>query len=119
MSTVAIILIVAGAVLLIMFAGGFVIARRRAASTDVRRNIERADRALEQARAQDRGWDRSALELACQSALRSERPDFAYDTIDLVLVDDRPGVVEDRAHLVARGDEGHARLILGRREGGD
>ena len=61
----------------------------------------------------------AALERACQTALRTERPDLAYDTIDLVLVDDRPGVIEDRAHLVARGDEGHVRLILGRSEGGD
>jgi hypothetical protein len=32
----------------------------------------------------------------------------------LVLVDDRPGVEEDRAHMVAMGDDGQARVILTR-----
>ena len=36
-----------------------------------------------------------------------------------MLVDDRPGVTDDRAHLVARGSAGEARVILARREGGD
>jgi len=119
MSTLAIVLIAVGALLLVLLAGGIVVARRRLESTDLTRNIEEADRALEHARAQDRGWDRAALELACQQALRRERPGAAYDTFDLVLVDDRPGVVDDRAHLVARGEGDHARVILGRREGGD
>jgi hypothetical protein len=119
MSTLAIVLIAIGALLLVLLIGGLVVARRRLDSSDLTKNIEAADRALEHARAHDRGWDRAALELACQTALRSERPDVAYETIDLVLVDDRPGVVDDRAHLVARGGGGHARVILGRREGGD
>jgi hypothetical protein len=118
-STLAIVLIAVGALLLLLLAGGLVVARRRLESSDLTKNIEQADQALEHARAQDRGWDRAALELACQAALRSERPDTPYESIDLVLVDDRPGVVDDRAHLVARGSKGHARVILGRREGGD
>jgi len=119
MSTIAIVLIVVGAVLLLLLFGGYVVTRRRVEQPDYWRNIENADRALEQARAADRGWDREILRLACEAALRSERPGVDYEAIDLVLVDDRPGVVEDRAHLVARGPDGHARVILGRREGGD
>jgi hypothetical protein len=120
MSTLAIVLIAVAAVVLIFLIGGYFTARRRAERGDRLARIAEADRALEQARAQDRGWDRALLEQACQAALRSERPDHQYDAIDLVLVDDRPGVVDDRAHLVARGGHGHeARVILARREGGD
>ena len=32
----------------------------------------------------------------------------------LVLVDDRPGVEEDRAHMLAMGDGGQARVVLTR-----
>ena len=122
MSTLAIILIAIVAVLLLFLLGGYVTARRRQREMegDLRVKIAQADRALEQARAQDRGWDREVLERACRDALRSERPDHDYDEIDLVLVDDRPGVADDRAHLMARGGHGrHARVILARREGGD
>ena len=120
MSTLAIILIVLGAVLIVLLIGGIVVARRRVGRADLPARIAAADSALEQARAQDKGWDRALLEQACQAALRAERPDHQYDSIDLVLVDDRPGVTDDRAHLVARGGHGRqARVILARREGGD
>ena len=119
MSTVAVILIVVAAVLLLLFAGGLVVARRRIQHEDIGPKIAEADRALEQARAADRGWDRAVLEQACHAALRSERPDLRYEAIQLVLVDDRPGVTDDRAHLVASGPGGSARVVLGRREGGD
>src|SRR5947208_13803368 len=112
MSVLAIVLIVVGVLPLVLLIGGFVVTRRRVGSSDYTRNIERADRALEEARAEDRGWDRAALELACQAALRTERPGVAYEAIDLVLVDDRPGVVDDRAHLVARGEGGPAPAVL-------
>jgi hypothetical protein len=119
MSTLAIVLIVVGAVLLLLFVGGFVSSRRRVKSPDRERHIGEADRALEQARAADRGWDRALLEEATRRALAAERPGLTAESIDLVLVDDRPGVTDDRAHLVARGGGGEARVILTRREGGD
>ena len=119
MSTLAIVLIAIAAVLLVLLVGGALVNRRRVADPDYLRKIEAADRALEQARAADRGWDRAVLEQACHAALRSERPDLRYEAIQLVLVDDRPGVTDDRAHLVASGPGGSARVVLGRREGGD
>jgi hypothetical protein len=119
MSAVAIVLIVIGAVLLLLLIGGLVVSRRRVQDPDYTRRIEDADRALEHARATDRGWDRAVLERVCEDALRSQRPDTEFEAIDLVLVDDRPGVADDRAHLVARGRHGRARVILGRREGGE
>lgn len=119
MSTIAIILIVVGAILLLLFIGGFVSARRRANRPEVAEHIRHADQALEQARASDKGWDRPLLEQAARSALEKERPGESFDSIELVLVDDRPGVVDDTAHLVGRGPAGQARVVLSRSAGGD
>jgi hypothetical protein len=119
MSVLAIVLIVLGAVLLILFLGGYVSAQRRANRPEVARNISAADRALEQARATDRGWDRTLLEQVARGALEARSPGVSWDRVDLVLVDDRPGVAEDSAHLVASNADGQARVVLSRREGGD
>jgi type II secretory pathway pseudopilin PulG len=119
MSTIAIVVIVVGALLLIFFVGGFLAARRRAGQPEVQERIRAADRALEQARASDRGWDRDLMTQVCGSALSEKRPEYGWDTIDLVLVEDRPGVKEDRAHLMASGPEGQARVVLARGEGGE
>jgi hypothetical protein len=120
MSTLGIVLIVMGAVVLLLLAGGALGARRRARHTapDLQRSIAEADRALEQARAADRGWDRAVLEAACRKALEVERPALRYEQLVLVLVDDRPGVSEDRAHFVAEGPTGQARVVLTRGEEG-
>lgn len=119
MSTLAIVLIAIGAVLLLLFVGGFVAARRRAARPEVAARIRAADRALEHARASDRGWDRELMVQACGSALTDQRPGYGWDAIDLVLVDDKPGVEEDRAHFVASGPHGPVRVVLARRPGGE
>jgi type II secretory pathway pseudopilin PulG len=119
MSTVAIVVIAIGAVLALLFAVGLLAARRRASHPEVAERIRAADRALEQARASDRGWDRERMSAACGQAIRDQRPDFEWETIELVLVDDRPGVTEDRAHLVASGAQGSVRVVLARREGGE
>jgi hypothetical protein len=98
------------------FVGGLLGARRRdrqrAGKFDER--VRNADRALEHARATDRGWDRAIMEEACRAALREQRPDFEFDGLHLVLVDDKPGVKEDRAHFVAVGPGGETRVVLAR-----
>jgi hypothetical protein len=120
MSTLAIVLIVAGVVVLLVLLGGLAAVRRRARlqAGEFERHIAEADRALEQARAADKGWDRGLLEDAARAALHQERPDHSYDEFHLVLVDDRPGVSEDRAHFVARGAGDDVRVVLARRDGG-
>lgn len=120
MSTFAIILIAIAAVLLLLLLGGMVGAARRRNhyAPHYDRNLADADRALEQARAADKGWDRSLLEAAARDALADEKPGWDYSELALVLVDDKPGVVEDRAHFVASGTEGEARVVLARRESG-
>jgi Flp pilus assembly protein TadB len=118
MSTLAVVLIVLGAVILLALVLGFLGARlrdRRQASSYLE-HVAAADHALEQARAADRGWHREAMEEAARVALRESRPGWQYRDLHLVLVDDRPGVTEDRAHFVAVADDGEARVILARQE---
>src|SRR3954468_11367943 len=117
MSLLAIIAIVLIVLLVIFFVGGLLGARRHAEANDERlgERIAAADRALEAARAADRGWDPILLEEAARTALERDRPDFHYDKLHLVLVDDRPGTDEDRAELAAIGDDGVIRVAVARR----
>jgi hypothetical protein len=119
MSVLAIVLIVVGVLLAIFFAGGLVVARRRRDRPGWEKHIEEADRHLEAARASDRGWDRELLNAAAKRAVETERPGFNFESLDLVLVDDRPGVAEDRAHLLAAGPDGSVRVVLARDEAGE
>jgi hypothetical protein len=120
MSTLGIVLVIVGAVLLLLLIGGFAgAARRRSGSEpDYARRLTAADRALEQARAADKGWDRPALEAAVRDALASGKPGWSFEELALVLVDDRPGIAEDRAHFLASGSDGQTRVVLARRESG-
>ncbi|HEX8854921.1 MAG TPA: hypothetical protein VF752_04920 [Thermoleophilaceae bacterium] len=118
MSVVAIIAIVLGALLVLFFVGGLVAALRRRARHEqtFEKNVAEADRALENARAVDKGWDRSELERVAREALAAHRSGVDYPELALVLVDDPPGVIEDRAHFVARGAGKDARVVLSRSE---
>jgi hypothetical protein len=116
MSNLALILIIIGVVVLLVFVGGLIAARRR----DQRQagvweqHVAAADAALEQARALDRGWHRETMEQAARAALSEQRPDHRYEDLHLVLVDDQPGVEDDRAQFVAAGPGGEVRLVLTR-----
>jgi hypothetical protein len=115
-STLGIILIVIG-VLVVLFAIGGAIAvvkRSRGQDATFAEHVEAADSALEQARAADRRWHRDTMEAAARQAIGESRPGWSYDNLHLVLVDDRPGVSEDRAHFMAVGSDGEVRVILAR-----
>jgi hypothetical protein len=117
MSTLAIVLIVFGVIVLIALVLGFLGARardrRQAGSWE--EHVRAADAALAQAAASDRGWQRDVMEDAARAALSESRPEWKYGPIHLVLVDDRPGIEEDRAHFVAVGEGGdEARVVLSR-----
>jgi hypothetical protein len=116
MSTVAIVLIAVGVVLLLFFVGGLlgVRARTRRQASTFADHVRAADEALEQARALDKGWHRETMEGVARAAIEQARPGWAYDALQLILVDDRPGVEEDRAHFVATGPDGEARVIMAR-----
>lgn len=117
MSTLAIVLIVIGVVVLLLLVFGFLGARardrRQAGSWEA--HVRAADSALAQAAASDRGWQRDAMEDVARAALSESRPDWTYGDLHLVLVDDKPGVEEDRAHFVAVAEGGdEARVVLSR-----
>ena len=114
-----IVLIIIAAVLLLLLVGGFVASRRR--TTDWSRHVAEADQALEAARAADKGWEKESLLRVAREALESERPGWAYHDLHLVLVDDKPGVAEDKAHFVAVADggDGEARVVLARDAAGE
>src|SRR3954470_23522974 len=116
MSTLAIVLIVLGAVLVLFFIGGLpaVRARERRQAATFPAHVRAADEALEQARALDRGWHRETMEAAARGAIGESRPGWSFDDLQLILVDDHPGTDEDRAHFVATGADGQARVILAR-----
>jgi type II secretory pathway pseudopilin PulG len=117
MSLLAIIVIVVAALAVIFFIGGLIAVRRRARerAAELEAHIRAADQALEAARAADRGWDPVLLEEAARVALERERPDFRYDKLHLVLVDDRPGIEADRAEMAAVGHDGVVRVSVARR----
>ena len=116
LSTVGIVLIVLAVLVILFFIGGLLGARmrdrRQAAS--YADHVAQADAALEQARAGDRGWDREAMEGAARTAISQSRGDWTFTDLHLVLVDDRPGTEEDRAHFVAVGADGECRVTLAR-----
>jgi hypothetical protein len=117
MSTLAIVLIVFGVIVLVALVLGFlgIRARDRRQAGTWEEHVRTADGALAQAAATDRGWHRDAMEAAARVALEQSRPDWSYGDLHLVLVDDRPGIDEDRAHFVAVGQGGdEARVVLAR-----
>jgi Flp pilus assembly protein TadB len=117
MSTLAIVLIVIGVIVLVALVLGFLgtRARDRRQAGSWEEHVRAADAALAQAAASDRGWQREAMEQAARAALSESRPDWSYGDLYLVLVDDRPGIEEDRAHFVAVAEGGdEARVVLAR-----
>jgi type II secretory pathway pseudopilin PulG len=114
MSALAVVLIVVAVLFAVLFALGYAASRRRVERQDFAGDVAAADRALEEARAADRGWNRQLLDEAARRALGVERPAFDWESLELVLVDDRPGVHEDRAHLMAVGPEDRVRVVLAR-----
>jgi hypothetical protein len=120
-STLAIVLIIVGVLIAIALVLGIlgIRARNRRQADTWAKHVAAADSALEQARATDRGWDREVMSGVARGALDQQRPGWGYKNLHLVLVDDQPGVEEDRAHYVAVGEEGEeARVIIGRKQGG-
>lgn len=116
MSPLEIVVIVVAVLVLLVFLGGLAGVRRRehAIGGDFSAHVAAADEALETARAQDRGWDRSMMEQACRSALQERDPQFGFDELHLVHVGDAPGTEADVAHFVAVGPDGERRVVLTR-----
>jgi hypothetical protein len=120
MSTLAVVLIVAAVVVALLLIAGTIVVRRRTEGgrEAYERHLAAADQALEAARASDRGWDRALMEDVARAALNAERPEWDFRSLDLVLVDDRPGVREDRAHFQASDGDQRVVVVLSRGEAG-
>jgi type II secretory pathway pseudopilin PulG len=120
MSIVAIVVIAVVVVLALLLVGGIAGARRRAQrdAPVFEQRLAEADRALQVALANDRGWDPALLRKAADEALARSHPGVAFDPVHLVWVDDRPGVEEDRAHYDAHADGERVRVVLTRDRGG-
>jgi len=110
MDLVLIIVIVVAVLAVLFFVGCLIVSRRH--TDNWTENVAKAEEALELAWAQDKGWDRELLHRSAREALGSHKPGFEYTDVHLVVVEDRPGVAEDKAQLVAVGDDGEARVVL-------
>ena len=107
-------LIIVLAVLFVLAVGGMIAASRYRKATQGRFEIDlqRVNRELAEAHAQDRGWERETLETSARSAYAAERGSEPAE-LELVQVIDKPGTDDD--HAVFR--VGNERLTLGRRDG--
>lgn len=114
-----IVLIIIGVILalgVLFFVGGYFARQRR--NKDWSKHVAQAEEALELAWAADKGWDRELLHRSAREALGSHKPGFEYTDVHLVVVEDRPGVEEDKAQLVAVGEDGEAKVVLAREADG-
>ncbi|MEA2251278.1 MAG: hypothetical protein QOI62_1788 [Solirubrobacteraceae bacterium] len=119
MTVVAIVILVLAILLVGLILGGLVASarRHRDEEPDLRATLLEADRALAQARAEDRGWDRAALETAARGAFAERSPAHVRELL-LVQVIDRPGIEEDQAVFRVITDAGSEEIVLLRRGDG-
>jgi hypothetical protein len=120
MSTLAVILILAALVVITLLVLATFALRKRMEQQrpDYERHLAAADHALEAARASDRGWDRAVMEDVARAALNEHHPGWDFRSLDLVLVDDRPGIDEDRAHFEAADGDRRVLVVLTRSDAG-
>jgi hypothetical protein len=118
-STVAIVVVVIVVLLVLLILGGIVANGRRTRdeSTDLRATLLEADQALAQARAEDRGWERAALEAAAREAFAARSPVDVRE-LQLVKVIDRPGTENDQALFRVVTEVGSEEILLARRGDG-
>jgi hypothetical protein len=79
----------------------------------MRATLLEADHALALARAEDRGWERSALEAAAREAFAARSP-IDVRELQLLKVVDRPGTEDDQALFRVITDVGSEELLLAR-----
>jgi hypothetical protein len=117
-SALAIIIIVVGVLLVLLIVGGLIVTRRRFRAEDpqLRETLKEADRALALARAEDRGWDRDALEAAAREAFAARSP-IEPRELHLVQVIDRPGTEDDQCVFRVVTEAGSEEILLVRSGG--
>jgi hypothetical protein len=90
--------------------------RRRALAERFGPEVRAADRALADAHAADKGWDRKRLEAAARREFEQRKPGVPIRGLALVQVLDRPGTAEDEAVFRIEAEDGMTTLALGRQE---
>jgi hypothetical protein len=112
-SPIAIIVIVVVALFVLLIVGGVIANARRArgGEEDLHVALGEADRALALARAEDRGWERGALEAAAREAFATRSPAEVRELL-LVQVVDRPGTEEDQCLFRVVTDAGSEDILL-------
>ncbi len=119
-STLGIVLLVLAAVIVLLAVGGYVAMTRRTRAREgaLQRELEQAERALAQAHALDKGWDRATLEAAARAVVAERFGDRERGELQLVQVIDRPGVDADQAVFRYESADGQEhRITLGRSGG--
>jgi hypothetical protein len=118
-SVLGIVLIVLGVLIVLFLIGGVVavVVRSRRGAGTYDEHVAAADAMLEQARAADKGWHRDTMEAAAREAIAESRPEWSYEDLHLVFVDDRPenvAAIEFWADLWKFGPPGMAEASLSR-----
>jgi hypothetical protein len=110
---------VAVVVVILLAIGGLIATRRRTEASDagLHAQLRAADQALAAAHAEDKGWERGALEAAARRAFAERHADDEVRELHLVQVVDNPGTDSDQAVFWVVTDGGERTLILGRRDG--
>jgi hypothetical protein len=118
MSALATIILIVLVILAVLFVGGLIATSRRhdAEGDELRRRLEDADRALAQARADDRGWERATMEAAVRQTFAERSPVEPRELL-LLQVLDRPGTDDDEAVFRVVTDAGAEDVRLVRRAG--
>jgi hypothetical protein len=112
-----VVLVVFALLVIALFVLGLIGARRRDRDRDAAfgAELEKANAALAEARASDRGWERSILEAAARAAHERAHPGAEIRELHLVQVVDRPGTDEDQARFRVMDAHGEHDILLGRR----
>ena len=100
MPTWLIVVIVVLVVLIVLLAiGGYVAVQRRSRDREgeFRAGVDEANRRLAAAHAQDKGWDPNVLREAARSLFEEQHPGLPIRDMQLVAVEDLPGIEKDRA----------------------
>jgi hypothetical protein len=116
-SVIVIIVVVLALLVVLLIVGGVVASSRRAhgEEDDLHVALREADQALALARAEDRGWERDALEAAARAAFAARSPAEVRELLLLQVVD-RPGTEEDQALFRVVTDVGSEEILLVRHD---
>jgi len=119
-STLGVVLIVLAVLVIALAAGGYraMTQRTRGRDHELLDELQEADRALAQAHAGDKGWDRATLEAAARKVAAQQFGHGEPADLRLIQVIDKPGTDADQAVFrVQTADGTRHEIVLGRSGG--